>query len=367
MLRPIIGLWITAGLLAACSANTPTEPPKTATPPLEQGQPVTANTSTPTIRPTAVADAYAYAQNQRLGRGVNLGNALEAPTEGEWGMVLEAEFFALIHEAGFDSVRVPIRWNAHAEADAPYTIAPDFFARVDWVLEQAQANELAAVINIHHYEEIMENPIWHKERFLAIWRQMAERYQDQPESVYFELLNEPYSTLANTSWNEFAAEAIAVIRQRNPNRTIIVGPGNWNAIDMLPILFLPEEDRNLIVTVHYYLPFQFTHQGAEWVENSDPWLGTTWDGTEAQKMLLERDLDRALKWSQQNARPIFLGEFGAYSKADMDSRARWTAFVARAAEARGFSWAYWEFGAGFGVFDRTAGEWVEPIRNALLP
>ncbi len=51
----------------------------------------------------------------------------------------------------------------------------------------------------------------------------------------------------------------------------------------------------------------------------------------------------------------------------MDSRARWTAFVARSAEGRGFSWAYWEFGAGFGVYDRESEAWVEPIRQALIP
>jgi len=366
MLRLILTILVAGLFLAACSPSANTAAPMEPTP---RSTTATSppSTPTPTVQPTDPADAYAYARNQRLGRGVNLGNALEAPVEGEWGMVLEAEFFRLIREAGFDSVRVPIRWNAHAEEETPYTIDPAFFERIDWVLEQSLENDLAVILNIHHYEEIMENPVWHEERFLAIWRQIAERYQEMPEDVFFELLNEPFGTLANTSWNDFAAEAIAVIRQSNPERMIIVGPGNWNAIDTLPILFLPEEDRRIIATVHYYQPFQFTHQGAEWVADSDPWLGTTWDGTEREEALIDRSLDAALKWSQQNGRPIFLGEFGAYSKADMDSRQRWTAYVARSAEKRGFSWAYWEFGAGFGVYDREAKAWVEPLLQALVP
>jgi endoglucanase len=50
----------------------------------------------------------------------------------------------------------------------------------------------------------------------------------------------------------------------------------------------------------------------------------------------------------------------------MESRIRWTTAVAREAEARGWSWAYWEFGAGFGVYDREQRQWHEGLKNALL-
>ena len=64
---------------------------------------------------------------------------------------------------------------------------------------------------------------------------------------------------------------------------------------------------------------------------------------------------------------LLLGEFGAYNKADLASRTRWTAFVARSAEERAISWAYWEFGAGFGVYDRSRNAWHEEILRALVP
>ena len=60
------------------------------------------------------------------------------------------------------------------------------------------------------------------------------------------------------------------------------------------------------------------------------------------------------------------GEFGAFEAADMASRVAWTAAVRRAAEERGFGWAYWEFGAGFGVYDRDAGAWRQELLDALL-
>ena len=60
---------------------------------------------------------------------------------------------------------------------------------------------------------------------------------------------------------------------------------------------------------------------------------------------------------------MLLGEFGAYDKADMDSRARYTAAVARAAERLGWSWAYWQFDSDFVVYDIGKDAWVEPLRE----
>jgi endoglucanase len=308
-----------------------------------------------------------FEQNARLGRGVNLGNALEAPREGEWGVTLQEEYFQLIKIAGFDAVRIPIRWSAHAAATEPYTIAPSFFERVDWAVDQALSRDLVTVINIHHYEEIMQNPEEHEERLLALWEQIADHYQEYPDDLLFEILNEPTDRLKSRGWNQLLAKAIRTIRKTNPGRNMIIGPANWNSIDALGRLELPPEDRHIIVTVHYYNPFHFTHQGAEWVSGSDPWLGTTWRGTALEERAIIKDLDQVAAWAEANNRPVYLGEFGAYSKADMDSRASWTAFVARQAEERGMSWAYWEFCAGFGVFDKSKGAWNEQILDALIP
>src|SRR5262249_31371425 len=95
-----------------------------------------------------------FADCKQISRGVNFGNALEAPNEGEWGVTIKEEYFDAIAKAGFNSVRVPIRWSAHAEKEAPYTIDAKFFARIDWVIEQALSHRLAVIINVHHYEEM---------------------------------------------------------------------------------------------------------------------------------------------------------------------------------------------------------------------
>jgi endoglucanase len=302
-----------------------------------------------------------------LGRGINLGNALEAPKEGAWGVTLKAEYFQAIKKAGFATVRLPVRWSAHAGADAPYTIDPKFAERIDWAVDQAVANELNIVVNVHHYEEMFNSPDAHRPRLVGLWQQIALRYKDRPTRVYFELLNEPHGKLTEAKWNAALPSLLAAVRQTNPTRPVIIGPGRWNSIRALDKLELPRGDRNLIVTVHLYDPFEFTHQGTPWVKGSEKWKGHTWDGTDGEKAAITKKLEKAAAWAKAQDRPVFLGEFGAFQAADTKSRARWTQFVAREAERLGLSWCYWEFCSGFGAYDAKARAWREQLKLALLP
>ena len=315
----------------------------------------------------ARADPFFKQLKPAYGRGVNLGNALEAPREGAWGVTLKEEYFDLIKEAGFDSVRIPVRWSAHAEKTKPYRIEPEFFRRVDWAVKNCLKRRMLAVLNMHHYDELTSKPTEHREWFLALWRQIATHYKGYPADLSFELLNEPHDNLNAESWNRMVVEALKVVRRTNPKRKIVVGPVGWNNLKDLDRLKLPEDDRNLVVTFHYYSPFKFTHQGASWVGGeSKAWLGTKWSGTKSEKAAVVGDFDRAIIWAVQHRRPIYLGEFGSYGKADLESRTRWTTFIAQEARKRKIGYAYWEFCAGFGVYDRASGKWVDPLKKALL-
>lgn len=316
----------------------------------------------------SVPSSDPFERNQAMQRGINMGNALEAPGLGAWGMEITEEYLRKISEAGFDAVRIPIRWSAHADEVPPYTIRSSFFDVVDQAIEWAFEHGLEVMINMHHYNEMMEEPEQHRERFLSIWQQVAVRYQDYQASLTFELFNEPHGNFVPELWNSYLAEAIDLIRSSNPGRTLVVGTAEWGGFGGLQHLTLPENDRNIIVTVHYYNPFQFTHQGASWSgERAQEWIGTTWSGTEEEKAAVDEDFDRVLEWAEKHNRPIHLGEYGAYSVADMDSREKWTDYVTRAAAERDFSRAYWEFGAGFGAYNRENNTWRVELLRALIP
>jgi endoglucanase len=319
-----------------------------------------------TTSPVAGESDDVHTAAKKLGRGINLGNALDAPKEGEWGVTLKAEYFKVIKEAGFDTVRLPVRWSAHAAADAPYTLDAKFAERVDWAVDQALANKLNIIVNVHHYDEMDADPDKNLPRLVGLWEQIAARYKDRPGGVYFELFNEPHDKFNEGKWNAAIPVLLRAVRKTNPTRPVIVGPAQWNAIWALDKLELPKDDHNLILTVHFYDPFEFTHQGASWVKGSDKWKGRKWTGSEAEQQAIRKQFEKAAAWAKGHDRPVFLGEFGAYEAADMESRARWTRFVAREAERLGFTWAYWEFCSGFGAYDPKAEAWRAPLKAALL-
>jgi len=178
---------------------------------------------------------------------------------------------------------------------------------------------LITIINIHHYEEIMQDPFNHRSRFIALWRQISEHYKDYPETLYFELLNEPYGELTDEKWNELVQEAVETIRETNRTRKIIIGPTGWNSVYNLKGLVIPE-DENIIVTFHFYTPFEFTHQGAEWVSPS-PAVGRKWLGTEAEKKTILDELNMAAQWAAQHGNiPLLMGEFGEIGRASCRER-----------------------------------------------
>lgn len=310
----------------------------------------------------------AFDMNRRLGRGINMGNAFEAPSETAWGNPWKPEYFRMIRNLGFSHVRVPVRWEPadRSSSTEPYSINPDFMGRIKQVVDSALKNQLHIIINMHHHDALFENPAGQKPRFLSQWKQISEFFSTYSDSLLFEVLNEPNGALTPELWNQYFSDALQVIRQSNPTRTVLMGTANWGGLGGISQLQLPQ-DANLILTIHYYNPFRFTHQGAEWSgDEAQTWLGTEYYDTETDRQTIRNEFAEALAFSQTHQIPIHIGEFGAYEKADLESRVRWTTYLARWFEQQGFSWAYWEFSAGFGIYKPSTGQYLTKLVDALL-
>ena len=272
--------------------------------------------------------------------------------------------FQRIHDGGFQTVRINLHAFSHMDAEGK--LDPAWLKTLDWAVEKALAAGLTVILDEHNYEFCGKDSVGCGINLLAFWKQIAPRYRDAPAAVIFEILNEPNGAVDDKTWNSLLLEALGIIRETNPERNVIIGPAFWNNIDHLSQLALPAEDRHIIATVHYYLPMRFTHQGAKWNKEGAKLSGVTW-GTDEERRRMEADFAMVQEWAKANDRPMLLGEFGAYDKAPMESRVRYTAHAARTAEALGWAWTYWQFDADFILFDMNKDAWVEPIHKALAP
>ena len=348
---------------------------------------------------TGTQDSPALRSIKNFQRGVNLGNCLEAPPKQNWGAKYSTDDFKHIRAEGFDHVRLPIAWHHHTGEGPKFALSEDIYNKVDFLVTNALQEKLSVIINIHHFDAFTSDPEGQKDKFYSLWRQIAAHYAKMPDTVAFELLNEPKDAATTMVMNPIYAEAIKVIRASNPNRTIFVGPGRWNQATELANLRLPAEDQNLIVTIHCYDPFHFTHQSASWAgadvkalkgivfpgppkEPFTPPEGVTltkgasnWihrynslptDQNPSSPNAFRKSLQLAKDWSLKNNRPIHVGEFGCYIRADTASRQRFYTEFKKALDEMGFAFAMWDWKAGFRYWDDATKKPAPGMHEAMF-
>jgi len=296
-------------------------------------------------------------------RCLNMGNALEADYEGEWGYTIQDAHLRKVAQAGFDTVRIPIRWDKHTSTRAPYTIDVAFMERVKEVVGQAQAHGMGVIIDVHHFEDMITNPVGQKDRFLSIWNQIATVFRYAPANVYFEILNEPTRDISPAQLNQVYRAVIPVIRQTNPTRILIMGGNSWNSVDTLESVDYPR-DPNIVATFHDYGPHEFTHQGAQWMDVPPP-MGRTW-GSRADRAELKDSYQIAARFQSNFKRPIFVGEFGVINTVPNAQRAEWMKIRRQAMERAGYGWCAWDFAGAFSIYDLERERWKPGMIDSLM-
>jgi len=304
-----------------------------------------------------------FKQIAKMGRGVNI-----LGYDPMWDLYRPLRFrerhFKLIRDAGFQTVRVNLQAFRHMDDED--RLSAKWFRALDWIVGTALDHDLHVILDQHDFKACDRDLDAFRRKLRAFWTQIAGRYKNAPNSLIFELLNEPNSKVTPEVWNALLEELLQIVRQTNPSRNIVIGPAGWNTFDYLDQLRLPSGDRNIIVTVHYYLPMDFTHQGAFWNPTTAGLSDVTW-GIEEEKRRVADDFNRVQQWAARENRPVLLGEFGAYGAGPMDSRVCYTSHVARTAERLCWAWTYWQFDSNFVLWDMDRDAWVQPILKALVP
>lgn len=336
-----------------------------------------------------------------MGLGVNIGNTFDSLStnnvigETGWGNPkVTQEYIASLKGHGFKTVRVPISWVDYLGPAPDYAIDDAWMTRIETVVNWILAEDMYCVINLHHDggSEINENgyingKYWIKQialpgkedeinaRFAKVWDQIALRFKDAPNALIFEAMNEVgFDNLwdrydRSKPQEEGKAEAYRLVNKLNRTFVDTVRPtggnngdrylliaGYWTDIDCTidPAFIMPQDtaQNRQIISVHYYDPYQFTHQSV-----------TTW-GASYQLTTLNKNLDKLKAPFIDKGIPVILGEYAVNistsgTPKDPDSRAKWMYEVTQKCVDRGICPVLWDTGKrannnGMGDVERQA-------------
>jgi endoglucanase len=286
-----------------------------------------------------------------------------------------------IADWGFDHIRLPIdEEQMWSESGAREPRAFELMhAAVDW----CSAAGLKVIVDLHilrtHYFLPKEEPKLFTDpaealRFANLWRQLSEQLSRYPvEMVAYELMNEAVATNPE-DWNRVARAAFEAIRGLEPRRTIVLGSNRWNQAATFDQLWI-SDDREQILTFHFYNPMLVTHYRASWTDCGQytgpiqyPGLQVTPDALEGldpkvrqivdrnnrpyDRPTMLRDMAKPLTARQRTGLPLYCGEFGAINLAPQDIRHRWYRDIISVFNEQGIAWANWDYKGGFGLVDR---------------
>lgn len=327
--------------------------------------------------------AGAEANGFRVKRGTNISHWLSQSHRrgAERRAWFTRDDVAFLAGLGFDHLRLPVDeeqlWD---EAGKP---EPEAFALLDQALDWCAEHGLRAIVDLHilrsHHFNNRERPLWTRpeaqERFLQCWRDLSAALGRRPvERVAYELMNEPVADDPE-DWNRLVARATAVVREREPRRTVVVGSNRWQSVDTFDRLKVPAGDAHVLLSFHFYEPFLLTHYTASWtsigryqgpvkypgrtVEEADlagvpePLAGEIrnrsrhWD-----RAAIAAKLTKPLALARETGLPLYCGEWGCLPAVPRASRLAWYRDMVSVLNEHGIGWATWDYKGGFGLRGR---------------
>ena len=308
--------------------------------------------------------------NFRIKRGTNISHWLsQSEQRGEARRLhIQEDDFARLESLGFDFVRIPIDevqfWDE-------------------------KGNKLAIVdlhiIRSHYFNAVNEadqaaNTLFTSEKsqedLLNLWRQLSAFLKDRScDWVAYEFMNEPVAP-EHEQWNQLVAKVHKALRKLEPQRTLVVGSNMWQGHETMKYLKVPEGDKNIVLSFHYYNPMLLTHYGAWWTplgkykgkvnypgvlvskEDFDaapdeikdqlkPYTEQYWDINKIREQFKDA-IEAAKKYDLQ----LFCGEWGVYEPVDRELAYNWYRDVLTVFDEFNIAWTTWCYDADFGFWDQ---------------
>jgi len=306
--------------------------------------------------------------------------------DASWSNPIQDEYFQIIKDAGFNSVRIPVRWQTNSDP-VTHKVNPDRLAGVKEDVQLAIDAGLAVIVSFHWYYEINffaanaskfpELYAAEKEHFAAIWTEVATAFKDFPDTMLvWDILNEPTMS-SPAALNDVMMTGYNAIRSVDPNKTIMFEAYGSAKFMSLKALELPQ-DGNIIYSGHYYEPYEYSHQGHNSLyacKGDAAYSSTAFDD-------IPRYVSEAMDlYPDVNGKPIpmNMGEFGisggpgspcikkGLAAPSEEKKALWAQKAIENAEAYGMSWTYWGFVGvgGFEAYDKANNTWYSGFPAAF--
>ncbi|WP_305786999.1 cellulase family glycosylhydrolase [Symbioplanes lichenis] len=350
-----------------------------------------------------------------MGAGWNLGNQLEAstngiPSETAWGNpVITQALIDRVKASGFKTIRIPVSYLGKIGAGPGYPVDAAWLSRIEQVVRYAYDQGLYVLINMHGdgYKTVAgswlicdaADQTTIRDKYQKVWQQVATRFAAYNEHLIFESMNENFDGQYGTptqpcysninAYNQIFVDTVRKTGGTNASRWLLV-PG-WNTnidytvgnygfvlpTDQYRSSSIPAAEQRLMISVHYYDPWDFTGQEdgviTQWGPRAtNPAKTSTW----GQADYLDGQLKKVHDTFVVRGYPVLVGEYGAIDKTSADSanntyRADYARTLVAAAKKYGAATAYWDNGYngqyGFGLFNRsTATVTQQGIIDAII-
>lgn len=312
-----------------------------------------------------------------------------------WNSFIKREDLARIANWGFDHVRLPV--SGYLTKDP--ALEDHILDCVNWCKEQ----HLNLILDLHDIPGNVYGAMDHpmpllteqdlKENFLNTWKNLAILLRGVTGmNIVFELLNEVSDGSGGYLWNALYQQAIAVIHEVSPERTILVGSNMQNSASCLNELHLLQ-DPTICYSFHYYDPLCFTHQKAQFSEEMMEFHQTisypgdmsgfsTFLEAHPQYLkkyvlianektndlaLMEKLLKPAIDFQKYSGHETYCGEFGVVDSAPEGEAVKWISDLLRLLDQHRIGHALWNYKAlDFGLLNMDGKLVRRDLLNAVV-